>query len=220
MKALSIKQPWASLIAHGIKDIENRTWRTNFRGRIFIHASAKQAGSYDELLNDIQKNDFKVMYDNITLGKQHHFSAIIGEVDIIDCVVNHPSIWAEQSIEVPIPTPADYSWEKYLTTNQYEKDIAKWERNKGIKPIYNWVLANPVLYDKPILNVKGKLSFWEWHGCEQTCESCEKDFDIDNMQRDGDDNYFCKLCADELFPIMQAEYEEMVAKGEIEPDDD
>ena len=29
-------------------------------------------------------------------------------------------------------------------------------------PIYNWVLANPVLYEKPILNVKGKLSFWEF----------------------------------------------------------
>lgn len=39
MKALSIKQPWASLIAHGIKDIENRTWRTHFRGKIYIHAS-------------------------------------------------------------------------------------------------------------------------------------------------------------------------------------
>ena len=27
MKAITIKQPWASLIVHGIKDIENRTWR-------------------------------------------------------------------------------------------------------------------------------------------------------------------------------------------------
>lgn len=27
MKAISIKQPWASLIAHGIKNIENRTWK-------------------------------------------------------------------------------------------------------------------------------------------------------------------------------------------------
>ena len=26
MKAITIKQPWASLIVHGIKDIENRTW--------------------------------------------------------------------------------------------------------------------------------------------------------------------------------------------------
>ena len=32
MKALTIKQPWASLIVHGIKDIENRTWRTDYRG--------------------------------------------------------------------------------------------------------------------------------------------------------------------------------------------
>lgn len=54
MKALSIKQPWASLIAQGIKDIENRTWKTKFRGRIFIHASAKPAGQTFELLNSSQ----------------------------------------------------------------------------------------------------------------------------------------------------------------------
>lgn len=42
MKAISEKQqPWASLIVHGIKDIENRSWRTNFRGRVLIHSSAK-----------------------------------------------------------------------------------------------------------------------------------------------------------------------------------
>ena len=32
MKALSIQQPWAWLIAHGKKDVENRTWATAFRG--------------------------------------------------------------------------------------------------------------------------------------------------------------------------------------------
>ncbi|RZK62259.1 MAG: ASCH domain-containing protein, partial [Pedobacter sp.] len=35
MKALSIKQPWATLISTGIKDIENRTWATKHRGRIY-----------------------------------------------------------------------------------------------------------------------------------------------------------------------------------------
>lgn len=39
MKALSIRQPWAWLIAQGYKDIENRTWPTRFRGRVLIHAS-------------------------------------------------------------------------------------------------------------------------------------------------------------------------------------
>jgi hypothetical protein len=40
MKALSIRQPWAWLIVHGPKDIENRTGRTKYRGPLLIHASA------------------------------------------------------------------------------------------------------------------------------------------------------------------------------------
>lgn len=36
---LSIKQPWAWLILHGGKDVENRTWPTEFRGKFAIHAS-------------------------------------------------------------------------------------------------------------------------------------------------------------------------------------
>lgn len=41
MKAISIRQPWASLIIAGIKDLENRTWATSHRGPILIHAAAK-----------------------------------------------------------------------------------------------------------------------------------------------------------------------------------
>ena len=38
MKAITIKQPFASLIAAGIKEYEFRTWKTNYRGEILIHA--------------------------------------------------------------------------------------------------------------------------------------------------------------------------------------
>lgn len=38
MKALTIQQPWASMIASGEKWVENRTWRTNYRGPMAIHA--------------------------------------------------------------------------------------------------------------------------------------------------------------------------------------
>lgn len=41
MKVLSIRQPWAWLICAGYKDVENRDWRTNYRGRILIHAPKK-----------------------------------------------------------------------------------------------------------------------------------------------------------------------------------
>lgn len=141
MKALSIKQPWASLIAHGIKDIENRTWRTHFRGRIYIHSCEKKNDL--QLLNKEQFLDLVKSKKTPTSDRLADFygrqpvSAIIGEVDIIDCVINHPSIWAEK-------TP-------------FKEGVDEIE---NFKPIYNWVLANPILYDKPILNVKGKLSFW------------------------------------------------------------
>lgn len=130
-KAISIKQPWAYLICAGIKDIENRTWATKYRGRVYIHASSQMA-----------KYEF-TWKQSSELAKHEEldivYSAIIGHVDIVDCVVNHSSIWAEKSEIGLLDEP----------TNEYGK------------PTYNWVLANPVLFDKPILNVKGKLSFWD-----------------------------------------------------------
>ena len=36
---ISVRQPWAWLIMNAGKDIENRTWRTDVRGRVLIHAA-------------------------------------------------------------------------------------------------------------------------------------------------------------------------------------
>ena len=52
MKVLSIKEPYATLIATGNKLIETRSWKTNYRGELFIHASGKQ------LAKEFIKNDF------------------------------------------------------------------------------------------------------------------------------------------------------------------
>lgn len=41
LKCLSMHQPWASLLVHGIKRIEGRDWKTDFRGRLWIHATKK-----------------------------------------------------------------------------------------------------------------------------------------------------------------------------------
>lgn len=138
MKALSIKQPYAYLIATGVKDIENRTWKTNFRGRIYIHATKR-----------IPLKNFEKMVINLGIPcyqKETYIEgAIIGEVDIIDCVTNHPSIWAEKS---------------YINVNYNSLPFG--EENEKDMIIWNWVLANPVLYPEPILGVKGKLSLWEY----------------------------------------------------------
>lgn len=39
MKALSLTQPWATLVAIGAKQFETRSWSTNYRGPLYIHAS-------------------------------------------------------------------------------------------------------------------------------------------------------------------------------------
>lgn len=41
MKAISVQQPWAWMMTNGPKDVENRTWHTDYRGPILIHASKK-----------------------------------------------------------------------------------------------------------------------------------------------------------------------------------
>lgn len=41
MKVITLIQPWATLVALGEKKIETRSWSTNFRGRIAIHAGKK-----------------------------------------------------------------------------------------------------------------------------------------------------------------------------------
>ena len=44
MKVLTLWQPWATLVAIGAKRIETRSWRTNHRGPLAIHAAASTKG--------------------------------------------------------------------------------------------------------------------------------------------------------------------------------
>ncbi|MGB6591364.1 MAG: ASCH domain-containing protein [Candidatus Nitrosopolaris sp.] len=51
MKCLSLKQPYAELVAAGRKTIETRRWSTNFRGRFLIHSSKAIDKEISTLLN-------------------------------------------------------------------------------------------------------------------------------------------------------------------------
>lgn len=55
--------------------------------------------------------------------------------------------------------------------------------------------------------------------CLEKCESCEKETDFDTMEEDADANYFCPECWEELEPVMRAEYDFAVERGEIETED-
>ena len=73
MKALTIREPWASLIVNGHKKYEFRSWKTNYRGKILIHAGL-----------NIEK-------DVLSRFNDYHLSyvegAIIGEAELVDCIL-------------------------------------------------------------------------------------------------------------------------------------
>ena len=64
VKVLSIKEPFASLIANNIKHIETRSWKTNYRGEIYIHASLtiNPLKGRDELKEIVKKLELKPSY--------------------------------------------------------------------------------------------------------------------------------------------------------------
>jgi hypothetical protein len=76
MKALSIYQPWAYLIAIGEKRIENRAWKTAHRGPFLIHAGANRK------LLETRPDLMARVTDPTALA----FGAIVAVVDLVDCV--------------------------------------------------------------------------------------------------------------------------------------
>ena len=78
MKALTICQPWAWAIVHGAKRIENRTWRTGFRGRLAIHAGMSRRW----LLGEVVLPDGTPVPPATSLM----FGAIVGTATLVDCV--------------------------------------------------------------------------------------------------------------------------------------
>ena len=73
MKVITIKQPWASLIAYGYKELEFRSWKTNYRGEIFIHSSKS--------IDKKAMKKFKHLDIDYTCGK------IIAKANLTDCLL-------------------------------------------------------------------------------------------------------------------------------------
>lgn len=93
--ALTIRQPWASLIVRGGKDIENRTWPTRFRGPVLIHASKKHdAGEMLAYKALKESRGFQAVWSGPALKwGEVPCGAVIGVADIVDCVTESASPW-------------------------------------------------------------------------------------------------------------------------------
>lgn len=95
MIALSIRQPWAWLIVHGYKDIENRTWATKFRGRFLVHASQGMSRSeYLEALSFVAQETTGLRLSFPTFDElATQRGGIVGEAEIVGCTKDSSSAW-------------------------------------------------------------------------------------------------------------------------------
>ncbi len=133
MKAISLLQPWATLVVMGIKTIETRSWGTKHRGPILIHASLGKSGGIFACEPAFKKYiaDFKKL----------PFGAIVGQATITDVIrVEHLGMTDESINRLTLEEKAfgDYSEGRYA-----------------------WIMEDHLQFDNPI-PARGTLSIWEY----------------------------------------------------------
>ncbi len=131
-KALTVYQPWADLIAYGLKQYETRSWQTQYRGVLFIHAG-KQFGEEERAYAKRFAREYPetdaVFSGNVPLG------CIVAAVRLIACV--------------PVETLRD-------TLSPMERAFGNYDDGR-----YAWqmqVIKRPLV---PIA-AKGQQGVWEW----------------------------------------------------------
>ena len=89
MRAISIRQPWAWLIVNGYKPVENRDWKTTYRGHCLIHAGKM----IDRAGYEFVKDQFPELYAMLPPVDKIERGGVVGMVKITDCVEKHLSLW-------------------------------------------------------------------------------------------------------------------------------
>ena len=124
MKVLTIREPWASLIISGYKEYEFRSWKTNYRGKILIHAGLSLEKKYADKFRKY--------------GLKYAKGEIIGEADLVDCILvdkqfNDKLIKINPLVYGQTNHDMSYAW-KLANVIKYDKPI----KCKGKLGLWNY----------------------------------------------------------------------------------
>ena len=167
MKAITLYQPWANLVAIGVKRIETRSWGTKYCGPLAIHAGMNkkfisfkspdyvcgQEPFYSIMTQNAENiiQSFKSPLDQakriLPLG------AVIATCDLIG--VDQFGPWLNERLD----GGKSVIWAK----GRYYFELTEQERAFGDFTVgrYGWFLANVKLLPKPV-PARGALGLWEW----------------------------------------------------------
>ncbi len=154
MRTITLTQPWASLVAIGAKQIESRSWYTNYRGPLAIHAAkgfpkwAKDF-TYAKITRDCLLNG--------NLGLQVERSIYEGGgIARLDTQLPRGSILARCQLVACVTT------EEMCAISEQEMAFGDYSPGR-----YAWFLEAVERLDEPI-PAKGALGLWEWpEPCDQ-----------------------------------------------------
>lgn len=151
MKALTLTQPWATLVAIVAKRIETRSWRTNYRGPLAIHA-AKGPDKTGFVVTDPCYSMIKrAGLDPIFLP--HGFVvATCNLVNIVEMpahIVGHPCTW-----DWVDQVGREYC---FIVTDK-ERAFGNYAPGR-----YAWLLADVKPLPEPS-QIRGSLGLWDWDG--------------------------------------------------------
>lgn len=160
MKAITILQPWASLITAGDKRFETRSWKTPYRGPIAIHAGKKSIFEYFQkivpkslrlkIIDTLTKhgNGMGVL-QNLPLG------AVVATAELVEC-------WRIDTTR-PITGDLIFVNEKGETKSFADETGAEILFGDFTRGRYAWELKNVKTLENPI-PAKGMQGLWEWEG--------------------------------------------------------
>lgn len=142
MKVITVWQPWATLLVAGKKKCETRSWKTNYRGEILIHAGKKNVLYGARLMPSGAWGKAKAsLIEFANRADIFPTGAIIGKANLINCVYIDGQICR-------------------LIKEQHPDEYMFGDFTPGR---YAWVMENAVFFDDPIL-ASGKQGVWNWEG--------------------------------------------------------
>lgn len=147
MRGLSLTQPWATLVAIGKKRVETRSWGTDYRGRIAIHAAKKFPVEAKYIVTE---QPFAAALGWNLIGNVYlPLGMILATADVLDCRRT------ETVIQPTLPTllRSARSWSVEPGSDEYQfgdYTPGRWA----------WLLGNVVQLTKPV-PCKGALQLWK-----------------------------------------------------------
>ncbi|CAN8288600.1 unnamed protein product [Cochlearia groenlandica] len=133
---LTMHQPWASLLVHGIKRIEGRSWPCPIRGRLWIHAASKiPEEDTIKAMEDFYREIYAVDgISDIRFPQHYPVSRLIGCVDVVGCVTSDElRNWdADLPQGVRLEGQTDFCW----LCEKPQKLIIPFEM-RGFQGVYN-----------------------------------------------------------------------------------